>query len=90
MYALVFYADDLREAYLGRPTTYTKVWEGEVAAPEDRPKIGCELLFERFNIGDHGGRADIRSMSVGDRVEIAGVCYLCEIVGFRRVEEEGT
>lgn len=87
MYAQVFYADELFEAYVGRPTTYTKVWEGEVELPEgflDRgPTTFCEVLFERFNIGDHGGRTDIRSMSVGDEVVVGDVRYVCKSLGFQ-------
>jgi len=44
-----------------------------------------ERLFEQFNIGDHGGRSDIRSMSVGDQVSLAGRCYICKPCGWERL-----
>lgn len=43
-----------------------------------------EKLFERFNIGDHGGLR-VRSLSVGDVVELDGRRYVCAPCGWDRV-----
>lgn len=46
-----------------------------------------EHLFEQFNIGDHGGREDIRSMSVGDQVSLDGRVYICKPCGWECLSE---
>jgi hypothetical protein len=68
-----------------------KVWEGEVEANHADyagsapPEL--EVLFERFNIGDHGG-LQIRSMSVGDLVKLDGVLWECDPCGWRKLSNE--
>lgn len=44
-----------------------------------------ERLFEQFNIGDHGGRRDLRSMSVGDQVSLDGDVYVCKPCGWEQI-----
>jgi hypothetical protein len=60
----------------------------EINALEHKPLEGQNLrntvlgrLFERFNIGDHGG-LPIRSMSVGDVVEFQGELWECAGCGW--------
>lgn len=72
---------------LAEPSHYEKVAELDV--PDEAPETACGRLFERFNIGDHGGLR-IRSMSVGDKVRLEGHgTWLCKPVGWERVEENG-
>jgi hypothetical protein len=66
-----------------------KVWEGEVPEANHADYAGSappelEVLFERFNIGDHGG-LQIRSMSVGDVVKLDGVLWECCSCGWRKI-----
>lgn len=60
--------------------TYLTVFEGEIGATT--PETVCEDLFEKFNIGDFGGK-DVRSMSVGDIVQVAGRAFVCSPTGWR-------
>ena len=50
--------------------------------------VTLEMLFERFNVGDRGGKR-IRSLSVGDLVELHTELnthlYRCESVGWRQL-----
>lgn len=51
----------------------------------DEELVVCDELFERFNIGDHGGK-QIRSMSVGDKVVFDNyVQYICANIGWKRI-----
>jgi hypothetical protein len=84
MHAVIEYHDftDAMVALLGDPTPATKyeqVWEGEVVASNPHDALG--QLFERFNIGDHGGKL-IRSMSVGDKVTVDGITFICKPLGW--------
>lgn len=54
----------------------------EADGNDDHRVLG--YLFERFNIGDHGGKR-IRSMSVGDQVSLDGRCYVCKPVGWEQL-----
>ena len=58
------------------------VYEREVEADADPVRV-CNTLFQEFNIGDHGGRRDVRSMSVGDQVKIGDDVYLCASIGWK-------
>lgn len=50
------------------PSNYQMIQADDQDAPA-KDAIGiAEGFFAQFNIGDHGGRNDIRSMSVGDVV----------------------
>ena len=46
--------------------------------------VTLEMLFEQFNIGDRGGK-HIRSLSVGDLVELHTHLYKCENVGWKQL-----
>lgn len=60
---------------------YETIFETEMEGESDTI-LGA--LFERFNIGDHGGLT-VRSMSVGDLVDIDGTLFVCKPVGWERV-----
>lgn len=60
--------------------TYLTVFEGEIDAAT--PEAACEALFEKFNIGDFGGK-QVRSMSVGDIVQVAGKAFVCAPAGWQ-------
>lgn len=69
-------------------SNYTLVYEEErdELLSFNEELIVCDELFERFNIGDHGGK-NIRSMSVGDKVAFDNYTqYICAPVGWKRVE----
>ena len=46
--------------------------------------VTLEMLFEQFNVGDRGGKR-IRSLSVGDMVELHTHLYRCESVGWKQL-----
>lgn len=65
-----------------RPDLYDLVFEWEFeagATPED-------FLFQQFNIGDHGGKRTIRSMSVGDVVVYEGKAVVCKGMGWETLD----
>ena len=43
------------------------IWAGEVVNEE---RDWLDWAFHKFNVGDYGGRNDLRSMSIGDLVVI--------------------
>lgn len=62
------------------------------------PEEACEMMFAGFNnviedpqLGECGywsNKFRIRSMSVGDLVEVDGVLYRCMAMGFKKVAAE--
>lgn len=55
----------------------------------------CEALFHEFNVGEGNPAADayfiehgLRSLSVGDAVEVDGTYFLCRSFGWGRCEQE--
>ena len=48
-------------------------------------RVVCDEMFERFNIGDHGGK-NIRSMSVGDIVQVGNKNWMCRPMGWAEVQ----
>jgi hypothetical protein len=72
------------------PMAYSTVWEGSregLAGPgsKDIDQDILNELWERFNIGDRGGKR-IRSMCVGDQVWIADRKWVCQKVGWERCD----
>lgn len=64
------------------PEYYDTVFEGETDDPTKLP----DELFERFNIGDRGGK-HVRSMSVGDLVIFEdGRAVVCAPVGWKETK----
>jgi hypothetical protein len=75
---------------------------GEVEAED--ALTACEMMFAGFNnvinfndidenpsegdLGFYSNKFNIRSMSVGDIVEVDGVPYRCMNTGFEQVDEE--
>jgi hypothetical protein len=69
---------------------------GEVQA--ETPEEACEMIFAGFNnviedpqpgeLGYWSNKFRIRSMSVGDLVEVDDVLYRCMSCGFQKVEFE--
>lgn len=74
----------LRGEHIAPPEVCQVVYEREVDADADPMRV-CNTLFEEFNVGDHGGRRDVRSMSVGDQVRIGDETYVCASIGWERV-----
>lgn len=66
-----------------------QVWEGEVEGGPSLAEKGTaelEALFAQFNIGNHGGLR-IRSMSVGDEVELEGLGrFVCAPIGWEKID----
>lgn len=72
---------------MAHPDAYSVVYNEELKW--DDPQITdhevLERLFEMFNIGDHGGRRDLRSMSVGDQVTLDDRTYVCKPCGWEKL-----
>ena len=62
---------------------YEEVAKVKVKENDPFPVV-LETLFEQFNVGDHGGKR-IRSLSVGDMVELHSHLYKCESVGWKQL-----
>ena len=70
---------------INNPALYEVIGVYEV--DEETHEAVCERLFERFNIGDHGGK-NVRSMSVGDIVLFPeGQAFLCAGCGWKKLHE---
>ena len=71
-----------------------EVGDVEAETPEDV----CEMMFGGFNnviedpqpgdVGYYSNKFRIRSMSIGDMVEVDGVLFRCMFMGFTQVDEE--
>ena len=70
---------------IGGRGSYREVWKGE--AKNLGAIDAAEEIFERFNIGDHGGLR-IRSMSVGDIVKVGEIFYHCNLTGWSEIDPE--
>lgn len=64
---------------------YKKVYEGEVTA--NTISDALESLFETFNI-NHPKDFKGHSLSVSDVVELDGVMYYCDSIGWVNIEAE--
>ena len=63
---------------------YKFIWEGKLENPDLE-----DIFHNAQNLDSQSNRyADVRSMSVGDLVEIKGTLYFCDIFGFTEVEWE--
>lgn len=72
--------------FLRNPALYSVVGSCEIPEirtdPDSRALV-AEQIFQKFNIGDRGGRDDIRSMSLGDLVVFEdGSALVCRVVGW--------
>lgn len=61
---------------------YNMVFVGAIESQNDR--IALEQIFEDFNI-NHPLYYNGRSISIGDIVEIDGLYYYCDMVGWWRI-----
>jgi hypothetical protein len=70
--------------YVGdaHPEVYETVYE--TTGDGDDPEAICNHLFEQFNIGDRGGLR-VRSMSVGDVVEVGDRRFICKGIGWAEI-----
>lgn len=68
------------------------VWAGHIEAETDDDALA--LAFEMFNAGAPGfiGSTEYphRSLSVGDVVEVSGIRYSCEPIGWNRITRAKT
>jgi len=71
-----------------------KVYDvGDIEA--ENPMAACELMFMGFNNveenpfrddpGFYSQKLNIRSMSIGDIVEVDGICFRCMPMGFSEI-----
>ena len=72
--------------FLRNPALYSVVASCEIPEFHTDRDARCsvaEKVFQKFNIGDRGGRNDIRSMSLGDLVAFEdGSALVCRTVGW--------
>jgi hypothetical protein len=80
----IFRGFDIAQKHSLSLKDYEVVYEGEVEGPDVETIL--EKLFTLFNIlypEDFEGR----SMSVSDVVELEGVYYYCDHIGFKKITE---
>lgn len=62
---------------------YYNMWESQV---NNQVFIeALEQIFDRFNMGDHGGLYITRSISVGDIVQLDDKAYMCMPYGWQSI-----
>ena len=75
-------------------TDYESVYETEVKEQEVTAlniSVVMEGLYERLNRPDRPNRKKMRSMSVGDIIQIDGKeLFFCDSVGFKKISFAGT
>lgn len=83
----VSYERTMKEAGRIRMEIYDKVYEGEIQPHTISNEHTLEVLYEELNI--HRERhQDFKghSLSVSDVVELEGVRWFCDSIGWRRLE----
>lgn len=83
----VSYERTMKEAGRIRMEIYDKVYEGEIQPHRVGDEYTLEVLYEELNI--HRERhPDFKglSLAVSDVVELGGVRWFCDSIGWRRLE----
>lgn len=64
---------------------YTDTVKNFCSNPAIEHKVLLEMLFERFNRGNYPEDYKGHSLSVGDIVEIGNQAYICEFIGWSKI-----
>ena len=67
---------------------YDEVYRGEIQRPEESPQQTLEVIYGELNLRkDHHPRFRGHSLSVSDVVELDGVRWFCDSMGWKQLEE---
>ena len=85
--AFVNYERTIQEAGEVRMEIYDEVYEGEIQAHRLGDEYTLEVLYEELNV-HRERRPDFKghSLSVSDVVELNGVRWFCDSIGWQRLE----